>query len=201
MEEKTLNEKESLELIARMIQTTRKNMEIGQGNLLLYFGYFAAVLGVVIYICIRLMGNGNFAMLWMLMFVCWLVVHRISKKPEVITYTDSAIASVWKVIGVMFCLTAVSLPIISMLDSGVLSVLMMPMSLFYMGIGTAITGVIIKDKVTTYLPLLGMLIPLYMLNSIMHHLFFYWWHLLFSLASVIIFVIPGHIINSKRGAA
>ena len=182
MEEKTLNEKESLELIARMIQTTRKNMEIGQGNLLLYFGYFAAVLGVVI-------------------FVCWLVVHRISKKPEVITYTDSAIASVWKVIGVMFCLTAVSLPIISMLDSGVLSVLMMPMSLFYMGIGTAITGVIIKDKVTTYLPLLGMLIPLYMLNSIMHHLFFYWWHLLFSLASVIIFVIPGHIINSKRGAA
>ena len=32
MEEKKLSEKESLELISRMIQTTRENMQVGSGN-------------------------------------------------------------------------------------------------------------------------------------------------------------------------
>lgn len=32
MEERLLNEKESLELITQMINSSKKNMEIGQGN-------------------------------------------------------------------------------------------------------------------------------------------------------------------------
>ena len=32
MEEKTLNEKESLEIITRMIQETKNKLEVGDGN-------------------------------------------------------------------------------------------------------------------------------------------------------------------------
>ena len=40
MEERLLNEKESLALITQMINSSKKNMEIGQGNYLLIWGLF-----------------------------------------------------------------------------------------------------------------------------------------------------------------
>ena len=40
MEEKKITEQESLELIARMIESTKENLEVGRGNRFLYFGYF-----------------------------------------------------------------------------------------------------------------------------------------------------------------
>ena len=36
MEDRTLNEKESLELITRMIQNSKKNLEVGSGNIFLF---------------------------------------------------------------------------------------------------------------------------------------------------------------------
>ena len=39
MEERKLNEKESLELITRMIRNTKHNLEIGDGNIFLFWGY------------------------------------------------------------------------------------------------------------------------------------------------------------------
>ncbi len=38
MEERKLNEKESLELITRMIRNTKHNLEIGDGNIFLFWG-------------------------------------------------------------------------------------------------------------------------------------------------------------------
>ena len=40
MEEKKLNEKESLELITQMIRQSRRNMVVGSGNRFLLYGYF-----------------------------------------------------------------------------------------------------------------------------------------------------------------
>lgn len=39
MKDKELNEKESLELIARMIRNTRRNLDTGSGNSFLVWGY------------------------------------------------------------------------------------------------------------------------------------------------------------------
>ena len=39
MEDKKLNEKESLELITQMIQNTRRNLDTGSGNMFLVWGY------------------------------------------------------------------------------------------------------------------------------------------------------------------
>ena len=36
MEDKKLNEKESLALITQMINSSKENMEIGQGNIMFY---------------------------------------------------------------------------------------------------------------------------------------------------------------------
>lgn len=57
MEERTLNEKESLALITQMINSSKKNMEIGQGNYLLIWGYFTTALSVILFTLITLTHN------------------------------------------------------------------------------------------------------------------------------------------------
>ena len=57
MEEKKLSEQESLELISQMIRSTRKNMEVGSGNLFLYWGYFTAALSVLLFLLVKCTEN------------------------------------------------------------------------------------------------------------------------------------------------
>lgn len=43
MEDKELNEQESLKLITQMIQNTRRNLDTGSGNMFLLWGYVSAI--------------------------------------------------------------------------------------------------------------------------------------------------------------
>ncbi len=83
MEEKKLTDQESLELISQLIRSTRENMEVGRGNLFLYFGYFSAFLGIAIYILTALTSNGVWGFGWFLMFAFWGSLYYFSKKPAV----------------------------------------------------------------------------------------------------------------------
>ena len=74
MEEKKITEQESLELIARMIASTKENLEVGSGNQFLYWGYFSVFLSVAVFACVHGFGFdvlylyglfvGVFAALW-----------------------------------------------------------------------------------------------------------------------------------------
>jgi hypothetical protein len=57
MEKNSFTEKDSLELISQMIQQSKKNMEIGSGNILLYYGYPAVILAVEIYLLVHMTHN------------------------------------------------------------------------------------------------------------------------------------------------
>lgn len=104
MEERLLNEKESLELITQMINSSKKNMEIGQGNYLLVWGYFTTALSIILFTLIALTHNMIWSWGWMLMFVMWPVMsyRQRQQPPRVITYTDKVIMQVWQVMGWMF---------------------------------------------------------------------------------------------------
>lgn len=71
MEDKKLNEKESLALITQMINSSKKNMEIGQGNIMLIYGYFTTALSIVLFALISLTHDFIWSWGWMLMFVIW----------------------------------------------------------------------------------------------------------------------------------
>ena len=49
MEDKKLNEKESLELITQMIQNTRQNLDTGSGNMFLVWGYVSVLVTCLLY--------------------------------------------------------------------------------------------------------------------------------------------------------
>ena len=79
----------------------------------------------------------------------------------------------------------------------ILMILMMPLSLIYVNIGVSITGIILKDKWMTFLPLVSQLIAFYMLVAIMNNIPNILLNLLMSFAFIVSMVIPGHILNYK----
>lgn len=69
MEENKFTGHDSLELIAQMIQQSKKNMKVGNGNILLYYGYMALMLSVVVYLLLCWTDNPVWSALWFLMFM------------------------------------------------------------------------------------------------------------------------------------
>lgn len=200
MEAKRFTEKESLELISEMIRSTRKNMEVGSGNVFLCYGYSTVAISVVVYTLISLTQNPVWSALWFLMFVPSAIISRLNKKkqPPVVTYLDRMIDNTWQVVGSLFGLTVLAIMGIGTLLGECHFTLMLPLCLLYAGIGTAITGIVTKVKVLVYSPLVGFGFALYMLQVIASGAATdSLWHLYFGGAFLAMMVIPGHLLNKK----
>ena len=201
MEERTLNEKESLALITQMINSSKKNMEIGQGNIMLIYGYFTTALSIILFALISLTQNFIWSWGWMLMFVIWPIMsyRQRQKPPKVVTYTDKVISKVWQVMGWMFIVTFLTIGIIEFSFARYIDfILMLPLSLIYCGIGVSITGIIIQERWMTYTPLIAFIIAIYMLTMLMiGEKATTLWYLYFGLSFVFMMIIPGHIVNNK----
>ena len=198
MKQNNLTEKESLELITRMIQQTKQTMQIGSGNLFLYYGYTAVVIAALVYLLCSSTTQMLWHSLWFLMFVPLGKITQRKQHPTVVTYIDKAISNVWIVISALFVVTALTILVIGWFTQVYPFVLMLPLALLYVGIGTACTGVITNDKSMTYFPVVSFVISIYMLVS----LFTTGkpsleWNLLAGLSFIITLVIPGHILNRK----
>ena len=201
MEERLLNEKESLELITQMINSSKKNMEIGQGNYLLVWGYFTTALSIILFTLIALTHNMIWSWGWMLMFVMWPVMsyRQRQQPPRVITYTDKVIMQVWQVMGWMFVITFLTTGTIEFIFGRYVDfILMLPLSLIYCGLGVSITGIIVQGRWMIYTPLVAFVIAMYMLTMlIMGEKATTLWYLYFGLSFVFMMIIPGHIVNNK----
>lgn len=63
MEERTLTEKESLEVITSMIRRTKERY-IGDGNIMLMWGYLVAVVSILIWVMLVATRQGYWNWLW-----------------------------------------------------------------------------------------------------------------------------------------
>ena len=202
MEDRALNEKESLALISRMIQSSKQNMEVGRGNKLLLWGYTTTILALIIFALELATSWDVWSFGWLLLFVFWGFISYVKKKekPQVITYTDKAINQVWRVLGYMFVLTVVVFFTLTYLFQTSLTIICMPLSLLYIGIGVSITGIILQERCMIYPPLLAFTIAFYMLGVLGSPNItpnWIWWNLYFGIAIIVMQVIPGHILNRK----
>lgn len=186
MEDKRLNEKESLELIAQMIQNTKQRMAKNAGAPFLIWGYTTIIISLLVWFLLKETGNFNWQWLWFLLpTVALPLTLWTARKQEklVTTYMDRVVGYVWTVFGIgAFFVSWVSIFFWSM---SVLFVI-----LLMMGMGTALTGLIIKMKTVTVCGTLGALasigcICVHGLNQI----------LVFAAAFVFMMVIPGHYMN------
>lgn len=200
MKENRFSEKDSLELISQMIQQTRQNMDVGSGNLFLYYGYSAFAISLIVATLVYVTANPVWSAVWFLMFLPNLAIRmkQRGEKPQVVTYMDKAIGNTWTVVGTLFVLTAIALLLFGYATGRLNFVLMLPLSLLYAAIGTSITGVISNVRALVYTPLLAFFIGIYMLVELASgEAVTPGWHLLFGVSFVLMMVIPGHIINRK----
>lgn len=201
MEEKTLNEKESLELIAQMINASKKNMEVGQGNIMLIWGYFTTFLSIALFTLIYQTHNFMWSWGWIVLFLLWPLIAYKQKQhaPRVVTYTDKVISQVWQVMGWMFTFTFITIGIVEQLFMSYADfIIMLPLSLIYCGLGISITGIILQERWMIYSPMVAFILAIYMLTILsMGKSAVLTWYLYFGLAFVFMMIIPGHIVNHK----
>ena len=200
MKENKFSEKESLELIARMIQQTKQNLQVGSGNKLLYYGYTAVITSIVVYLLCQFTSHMAWHNLWFVMFLPGIFEKFFVKQPKtnVVTYTDRAVKNVWRVINSLFILTILTILAMGMITKVFVFIPMLPLSLLYVGIGTACTGVIMNEKSITYFPIVSFVISIYMLiHLLINQSFSLEWNLLGGLSFLLMLVIPGHVLNYK----
>ena len=74
---------------------------------------------------------------------------------------------------------------------------MMPLALLYCGMGTSITGLVIKESSLTYFPLLALVTAIYMFMTMPSLHTPMVWQLYFGGSFVVVMIVPGHILNAK----
>ena len=143
VEKEDLNERESLELITRMIQNTKCRMAENAGMPFLLWGYMTVAVSLLVWFMLKQTGNADWNYLWFLLplvaFPGTLWSGRKRKK-MVRTYVDRIIGYVWTVFGLSaFLLSCVA---VFGWDIPILFTI-----LLLMGMGTALTGLIVGMKV------------------------------------------------------
>lgn len=188
MEERQLNEKESLELIAGMIQNTQQKLEKGNGIPFLVWGYTTIVVSLLVWYFLSRTGDYRMHYLWFLIpVIAGPIMFILFRKNEtgVKTYIDRVVGYVWTVMGLtgfMISMVAIffwNLPILFII-------------ILLMGSGTAITGLVIRFMPIAVAGFVGIALSLACLftqgvDQI----------LVFGAVFLVMMVIPGHILYAK----
>lgn len=186
MEDKMLNEKESLEIITRMIQNTKFKMAKNAGMPFLIWGYMTTALSLLVWYLLRETGNYNWQYLWFLLpaiAVPATIWMERRKQKLARTYIDRIVGYVWLVFGLSgFLITCISIVYWAI---PVLFVI-----LLMMGMGTTLTGLILNMKVVTAGGIVGALSSVGCLYVDKFEQI-----LLFAIAFVFMMIIPGHYLN------
>lgn len=190
MEEKMMNEKESLALISQMIRNTQQRFERVNAAPFLAFGYAAVLVSIMVWFFLTNYYNPYWNLLWFLIPVLgYLFLKLFFPKQEkmVKSFVDKAIDYVWNVIG------------FTMLFVGVLTIFVnisiMPTIVLLMGIAMTLTGLLAKLPIIKFSGILGIL------SSAL-----FWFRvveggnviLLFAVVFFVFMVLPGHILYAKK---
>ena len=144
MEDKKLNEKESLELITQMIQNTRQNLDTGSGNML-------TVLAGVYFTKNPLWMWGFWGIPVMGYLLTFLLMRKRQKMVK--SYIDKILVQVWRMFGLIcmiFVLMATDLERYEVI---------LPMGAIVMSMGSIITGCIIRYTTFFIFPAMGWSLP------------------------------------------
>lgn len=186
MEERKLNEKESLELITQMIQNTKNRLETNCGMPFLLWGYTTTLISLLVWSLVVTTRDYHWQYLWFLLPVIagtgtYLSVRN--QQPAVKTHLDKVINHIWTVFGITGFL-------ISLLAMFFWQLPILFIVLLLMGMGTALTGLVIGYKTVIICGTLGAL-------SSVGCLFYQGFNqiLIFAPACIFMMVIPGHVLN------
>ena len=200
MDKQKMSAEMSLELITQMIEQSKRNFNRRDFNPWIGWGIFTTLLGLIIYGIVEMTGADQWYWLWFLEFAYAIYDCKRNEKeePNLQSHLDNAINGIWKALGWLYILTPVAMTFMAIYLQHYYALnMIMPLVLIYTIVGVAFTGVILREKWITTIPIVGSLSPLYMLGTISSQQFTNAQILMFSATFFVIMVIPGIILNSK----
>lgn len=189
-EERQMDAAESIALISRMIANTRERLERNAGRPLLIWGYSTVVTTLLVMAAVFYFRDGRWNYLWMMLPLMGWLLHRFNRpaksEGEARTFVDRVIANVWMVMG----LTAWFVSMISLFSPVRMPILFV--ILLMMGLGTTITGLIIRFRPVIIGGIAAIVIAPWTLT-----VGGYVQALLFIAGFVVMMIVPGHILNYR----
>ena len=201
MEEKRMNEAESLKLITSMINDSRARMTKNLGTPFLIWGYTTVAVSIcqaVIVACVE----EFYPYLWgwfAIPVVGWLLMLLFNKQEKTVTnYIDRCINALWCAIGV----AAFILPF--------MGVFVFPSVIMLIGVGTATTAAVVKDKIVKRIgyaaifssllfPFVRLLLSrLFTLEQFAGRERYLVECIIFAVIMFLLLVVSGHILNYKK---
>ena len=205
MEERNLTEKESLALIAGMIQKTKKRTGLDRGKPLLLWGYTSVFAALAVYAALMITYSHKAMLLWLLIpLIGWPLQLRFADKKketggEAKSYTDIITDRLWmfvmfsELIAVAICLG------FAYFGHNCVWILMFIYSLIAVGLASTAQGIIIRENSLVFGGLIGVAGGLFIAACKIANipLSAGWTMPLFVVCFVMMTIIPGHIINHK----
>lgn len=183
--EKTLSSVESIELIKSMIAESRENYESNGGSIFLVWGYTSLIVSALIYI-LTVMNDFQWAhwLWWLIPLIGWPSMFFLNRKEKrhVTTFVDRFISITWIIVGSVAGL----LPIV--LSVSYLGDLIIPFEGLILGMGTVITGLVIKFKPIIFGGITAIIISMVMLMMMKYFI------ISFMILFILSMIIPGHLI-------
>ena len=202
MENTNLTEAQSLELITSMIQDSRARLARNSGTPFLIWGYTTIAVSLFNALALYMDWSHSWAWSWFLIPVIgWLgMVLLYKNEPSAHNYIDRIVSMIWVVIGLSFLWLLVGVVVFG----GSISYL----TVVVMGIGTVLTGCVLKHRITAICGWAAMcaslIFPIVIFiqsrsDSAVYLSEVWIWGELIVFAVIFFFmmVVPGHILNRK----
>lgn len=203
MEEKRMTERESLAVITEMISRTKERY-IGDGNIMLMWGYLTVAVSVLVWVLLTATGNLNWNLCWLLIpLIGGIVAPIMSRKHKVKcgvkSYSDRVTSQIWLGVGIyaiVAMLFNLGFGILAHIPTGAV---MLIFALAIVPFAEVAQGIIVKEKSLIIGGAVGLLIGIVTLCCIVGDvaLRVNWYMPLFIVAFVCMMIVPGHIINYK----
>ncbi len=214
--ETTFTEKESLELIGRMISTAKKNLQKGTGRVFLLWGYLVATVALSNLLLLILLPERIHYYSYYVWFAMlpglipyYLMIRRMSHSSGVQTYVDQVMGYVWCAFGVsiftlIICMLLASVPLFT--DSGGLFAslnwmhwgFLIPVMLILYGFALFVSGKAyrLSPMVRGAVVCWTMAILIFLLPGSKYMLHYQLMGLVISVVAG--YILPGHLLNKKE---
>lgn len=203
MEEKKISEKESLEIITEMISRTKERY-IGDGNIMLMWGYLSVGIAALVWIMLVLTRNPMWNWLWFAMGVIGGILTPVLDKKQrnrngVKSYWDKFTSQMWTTVGISamiattFCL---GFQLIGGVDTWRM---MFAIALIIVPFGEITQGIMLRESSLQLGGWVGLLAGIFTLCCIAGRipLNVVWFMPMCIVAFAAMMIVPGHILNAK----
>ena len=205
MEERKMNEAESLELITSMINDSRARMGRDFGTPFLIWGYTTVLISIIQALIVAFVDDFMpYLWLWCAIpLIGWPLMLCLNRQERgAVNYIDRCVGAVWTGIGI----ASVFIPFYCGFGISVFSTVVV-----LMGVGTYVTAVVIKDKIVKRIGVVAIISPVafaiakfvyvryHTVQDVAYYGGLYLTEcIIFAVIIFMLLVVPGHILNRKK---